>query len=358
MFYVQGHGKPRFSSLFKIITLIVILVLIAVPVFIFQKKRLLKQKEVVSLEEAQQQKENKPIIVKTAQAKREHFEDTLPAMGTIKGYIELDLKFEINGVVKEFRFKNGEMVKKGDLIAVLDQSEALVKLQYAKLQLEKHEKLYEIGAIAEAKLKEVKLEEKLARIELEKTELKAPFDGVVNNRKADDGQFVTINDRIATFSSIEEVVAEVGIIERDIGKIKLGQRVVVMADAAHPNIEFAGVIDNIASSFEGKSRTLNVRIRVPNRKQLLLSGMFTRVVIYIYEEDNALVIPAMALRKQKGEYSVLIVGQDETAEEKKVELAYLATEKAVIKSGLSEDELLIVEADGKLEAGNKVKIQK
>lgn len=362
MFYIQRHWKIKwkikFPLLFKIIAIIVILLLIAVSAFIFQKKRLSKQKEALALEEPQQQKEDKPIMVRVEQPKREDFEDTLPAMGSIKGYIELDLKFEINGVIKEFRFKNGEMVKKGDVIAMVDQSEFLVKLQYAKLQLEKHEKLYEIGAIAEAKLKEVKLEEKLARIELRKTKLKASFDGMVNNKKAEDGQFVTINDRIATFSTIEEVVAEVGIIERDIGKIKLGQRAVVRVDAAYPNIEFAGIVDNISSSFEGKSRTLNVRVKVPNQKQLLLPGMFARVVIYIYEEKNALVIPTIALNKQKGEYSVFTVGKDETAEEKKVKLAYLATEKAVIESGLTGDELLIVGADGKLEAGNKVKIQK
>lgn len=336
----------------------IIIILLLISRFILSKKQeaaSLKQITAVPTEELPPKKESRPVIVKAVQVKREDFEDTLPVMGTIRGYIEVDLKFGINGVIEEFKFKNGEKVKKGELIAALEQKDALVKHQYIQLKLAEHEKLYEIGAIAEIKLKEIRLEEELARLELEKTSLKAPFNGVINNREGEKGRFVTINDRVAAFSSIDEVVAEVGIIEKDMEKIKPGQKGIVKVDA-YPNFEFAGLVDNISSSFEGKSRTLAVRIKVPNQKELLLPGMFARVVIYIYEKSQALVIPAMALEKKAGDYSVFVVDKNEMVEERKVKVEYRSAESAVIESGLNEGETVIVEKEGELKAGERVKI--
>lgn len=295
------------------------------------------------------------IQVKVAPVKKGKFEDCLPAMGTIRGYIEVDLKFGINGSIEKFSFNNGDRVEKGEVIATLEQQDALVKYQYAELKLEEYEKLYEIGALTESKLKQVALEKELARIELEKTFLRAPFNGVINNREAETGKFVTINDRIATFSSIDEVVAEVGIIEKDIEKVKLGQKAIIKVDA-YPNVEFVGIVDNISSSFEGKSRTLNVRIKMPNAKQLLLPGMFARVIIYIYEKEDALVVPVWALDKKEGEYRVFVAEAGSKAELRKVEIDYLSSEEVVVSAGVEENELVIIEKSDELEDGSKIKV--
>lgn len=305
--------------------------------------------------EAQMQAQAEEVQVKAAPVKKGKFEDILPAMGTIRGYIEVDLKFGINGSIEKFSFNNGDRVEKGEVIATLEQGDALVKLQYAELKLEEYEKLYEIGALTESKLKQVELEKELARIELEKTFLRAPFNGVVNNREAETGKFVTINDRIATFSSIDEVVAEVGIIEKDIEKVRVGQKAIIKVDA-YPNIEFVGIVDNISSSFEGKSRTLNVRIKMPNAKQLLLPGMFARVLIYIYEKEDALIVPKLALDKKEGEYQVFVAGEDSKAHLRKVELDYLASEEAIVNSGVEENELVIIEKSGELQDGSAIKV--
>lgn len=353
-------SKKGVKGKYFIAAVIVILVFAA---GLWVKKGIDKKKEIKSVEEAalssqqqmQAQAQAKEIQVKVAPVKKEKFEDILPAMGSIRGYIEVDLKFGINGSIEKFSFNNGDKVEKGEVIATLDQGDAMVKYQYAELKLEEYEKLYEIGALTESKLKQVELEKELARLELEKTFLRAPFNGVINNREAETGKFVTINDRIATFSSIDEVVAEVGIIEKDIDKVRVGQKAIIKVDA-YPNIEFVGIVDNISSSFEGKSRTLSVRIKMPNPKVLLLPGMFARVMIYIYEKEDALVIPLLALDKKEGEYQVFVAGADSKAELRKVEIDYLASEEAVVNSGVEENESVIIEKSGELENGSTIKI--
>ncbi|MFH0772278.1 MAG: efflux RND transporter periplasmic adaptor subunit [Candidatus Omnitrophota bacterium] len=362
--YLKGFKKQaspkKVPSKHKYLPVLTVILLVLLAIFLYglisAKKEQIKTQK-LAVEVAMQEKTAEPAIVKVVQVEKRDFEDVLPAIGTIRGYVEFDLKFEVNGVIDKFNFKNGNKVQQGQIIAFLDQRDPTVRYNYAKIKLEEMKKLYEIGAIIESKLKQSELEEELAKIELEKTELKAPFDGIINNREAETGKFVTSNDRVATFSSIDEVVAEIGIIEKDIEKIKLGQRAIVKVDA-YPNIEFEGEVDNIASSFEGKSRTLTVKIRIPNPDELLLPGMFARVVIHIYDKKDALVLPITALEKKEEEYLVFIVENNETAKERKVKAGHISTENAVIDSGLSEGEFVVFERSRDLLDGDAVKVIK
>ena len=83
------------------------------------------------------------IPVKVYKTKEMSFKDTLPAMGTIKGFKEVELKFETSGVLESFNFEEGERIQEGDIIANLNQRDALLKLKYAELELEKARKLFE-----------------------------------------------------------------------------------------------------------------------------------------------------------------------------------------------------------------------
>lgn len=354
----KKHAWFSKKKLFISIAIIIVIVVLAAGFNVLKKQKTKIQAGPANLSlQVCPEAKKKIVMVKIAPVKMVDFEDFLPALGNIRGYVEVDLKFGINGSIEKFNFKDGEKVEKDQLIAVLQQDDAIVKQKYAQLKREEYEKLFKLGAIVESKLEQVRLEEQLAKIELEKTELKAPFNGVLNNREAEIGKFVTPNDRVATFSSINEIVAEVGIIEKDLEKIKVGQRAMVTVDS-YPNAEFEGVVDNVSSSFEGKSRTLTARIKVPNPKELLMPGMFARVIIYIYEQKNALVIPAVALERKAGEYWVFVVNKDSKAEKREIEIEYLTSEEAVVSSGLEKDELVAADKTGEIADGEEVSVLK
>ncbi|MEA3560451.1 MAG: biotin/lipoyl-binding protein, partial [Candidatus Omnitrophota bacterium] len=123
----------------------------------------------------------RPVLVRTLRATPIDFSDLLPVMGTIKGSTEIELRFEINGIIKSIYFREGAKIKKGDLVACLDSKDAQLKLNYAKNKLASmqaayqanlkkvdiHQKLYEAGVIIKSRLEEVMLESESAKFQVE-----------------------------------------------------------------------------------------------------------------------------------------------------------------------------------------------
>jgi membrane fusion protein, multidrug efflux system len=311
------------------------------------------------------------------------FKDELPVMGTVKGDLEIDLKFEVNGVVESINFREGDLIYKGDLIASLNKKDAQLKVDYSKSKLETakvqilaaekkleiHEKLYEIGGIIKAKLEEVELEARSAKLQAEssavelksaeaefkKTDMYASREGVLGSRDAEEGEFVTPNNKIATLYDTAQVAVELGIVEKDIDKIALGQQVNITVDS-YPGMVFTGGVDNVFPIIEGKSRTLTVRVKIHNSDALLLPGMFARAMITVAEFKNAMVVPSVSLHKTDEGYNIFIVGKDNAVFSRAAEVAYVTTDFTVISSGLNEDELVVVDTPQELKDGMPVKI--
>jgi RND family efflux transporter MFP subunit len=367
---------------------------------LMQKIPFLAKKEEVSTPTEEQKKEaaapEAPILpqVRTLKLKSLDFKDILPVMGSVKGITEIPLKFEINGVVKKLNFREGERIKKDDAIASIDSTDVELKVAYAKAkmnsaqaaynsvqkQLEIHKKLYEAGAIIKTKMEQIELEaesaryqletarseEELAANELRKTTIYASKDCVMGMREAEEGEFVTPQDKVATVYEINEVFVELGVVERDIEKIKLGQKAKVFVDA-YPNMIFEGTVAYVFPVVEGKSRTLTVKIKVANPNALLLPGMFARAEMSIVELPGALMIPASALINSGGLTLLSIVpsgtiqgniDEEQTGVAKvvKVKVGYLSSDYAQILEGASEDDLVILEVQGELKENSQVKI--
>jgi membrane fusion protein (multidrug efflux system) len=341
------------------------------------------------------QPEVRPVLVRVFKVKATDFQDILPVMGTVKGKTEIELKFEVSGIIKSINFREGEKIKKGDLIACLDPKDLLLRVTYSKnklnsaqaaynsilKKLEVHKKLYEAGAILKSKFEEVELETESAKFQVETTKnelelvenelnkscLYAAKDGVMGPRKKEEGEFVTPQDKMGSLLEISEVLVEVGVVERDIDKIKLGQKAKVYVDA-HPNITFEGTMDSIYPIVEGKSRTLTVKIKVPNPEGLLFPGMFARAEILIVTLKDAFIIPSTCLVSGgKGITLVpvipkesLEIGEDETqigtVQLRRANLGYLTSDYAQIKEGLKADDFVVLEAQGELKDNAKVKI--
>ncbi|MFH1782282.1 MAG: efflux RND transporter periplasmic adaptor subunit [Candidatus Omnitrophota bacterium] len=331
-----------------------------------------------------QQQQVEAIPVRCYRVSPTDFKDELPVMGTVKGSLEIDLKFEINGVIEVINFREGDVVYKKDLIASLNKNDMQLKVDYsnsklesaktqslaAKKKLEIHRNLYDIGGIIKAKLEEVELEAraaelqaktaevelKSAKAELKKTGLYAPRDGVLGSVDAEMGEFVTPQNKVATLYDTMKVFVELGIVEKDINKIALGQDVTVTVDT-HPGMTFNGTIDNVFPVIEGKSRTLTVRVGIENEEAMLLPGMFARAMIVIAEFDDALLVPSFGLEKTDEGYKVFIVDENnKSVSSRIVGVSYVTTDYTVIQSGLNDGELVVSEAPQELKDGIPVNI--
>ncbi len=343
------------------------------------------------------QEEPRLLLVRAFKTKAVNFQDALPVMGTVKGKTEIELKFEVNGIIKEIRFREGEKVKKGDEVASLDPKDALLKVSYGKnkynsaqssyksiqKKLEVNRHLYEAGAIIKSKLEEVQLEcesaafqvettkseMELAENELKKTVIYSTKDGLMGPREAEEGEFVTPQDKVGSILETAEVFVEVGVVERDIEKVKIGQKAKVFVDA-YPNMVFEGTVEYIFPVIEGKSRTLTVKIKVPNPQGLLFPGMFSRAEISIVDLKNAIMVPITCLISKGGIISAPTIplktiqqiedeeAQTGTVEMKKVALGYKTSDYAEVKEGLSAGDLVVIEVqgEGEFKDGTKVKV--
>jgi len=312
-------------------------------------------KELQKKGEKETQLGEEEVPVNVFRVARGTFQDTLSAMGTVKGGSEIELRFQVQGMIESFNFREGDKVRKGEIIARLDQSDALLKLKQAQIELEEYEKLYSIGAIVESKLEQARLAARLASSEFEKTYLRAHKDGIIGDKNVEVGEFITPNVKVATLVNLENVVVELGIIEKEIDRVFLGQKVTVNVDT-YPGIDFTGRVGNISPLIAGKSKTLTVKANLDNPGGLLLPGMFARVKISIFEKENALIIPSDSLDKSTGEFRVFVVGNDNVAYGQSVEVTYLSSDYAQIASGLNEGELVVVEKPESLTDGKKVRI--
>ena len=331
--------------------------------------------------------EEDALPVKSFKIKKMDFKDTLPCIGNVKGFEEIDLKFQTPGIIESFNFEEGERIQEGDIIASLIQRDALLKVKYSELELAKNQKLFEIGAINQTKLEQSKLELESAKSELDKTNIYAASNGLLGARLMDPGSYVSPSDNVGIFVRIDKIYAEFSIIEKDVPKLEIGQKAEVFVDS-FPDRSFTGTVDRIAPIIEGKSRTQTIKIELDNKDQVMKPGMFIRALIATYEEKDALVIPASALKKKETEYFVYVINKEEgagpegakedqvegtakkkswwpfgkkkvappkkegqekkpefgTIEIRKINVGYMTQDLVEVSEGLKEDELIVIEA--------------
>ncbi|MDD5504418.1 MAG: efflux RND transporter periplasmic adaptor subunit [Candidatus Omnitrophica bacterium] len=328
------------------------------------------------------------VTVRTYRVVRGDFTDMLSGMGTIRGDREIELRFESSGIVESMNFFEGDMVRRGDIVATLAQKDALLKLEYAKEKLktqelaeegvkkkvEIHQRLFDDGIIIKSKLEEIQLEYETAHAqsqmakkeiefalsELDKTYRYSPIDGVMGTRDIDIGEYVTPSIKIGSLYDTSVVIAEMGIIEKDINRIALGQKAKVVVDT-YPGVEFEGIIENIAPIVEGKSRTLTAKVRIKNTnpKGTLLPGMFARIWVFVYEKKNAIKLPSACLYDldNNNEFdSVYVVSSDNIAKAVPVSIGYVSTDYVEIVDGLREGEQVVSESMSELSDNAKVDV--
>lgn len=237
--------------------------------------------------------------------------------------------------------------------AGVDQAEAGLAEAQARLADQQNGSDSETIAQAQARLNRAKGQLQAVQIQLEETFIRSPFDGIVTQRFADEGAFVTptatasevtsaTSTAIVAIASGLEVIAEVT--EADISRIKVGQVVEIQADA-FPNQTFKGKVRLIApEAIEKLNVTVfQVRIQLLSGLDQLRSNMNTTVAFIGDQLADALVIPAVAVITQGGETGVLVPGESGPAEFKPVVLGSQAGDQIQVLDGLKEGDRIFID---------------
>ncbi len=277
------------------------------------------------------------LIKRTAKVERQPIKVQVVATGQIQPVYKVEIKSKASGEVLSLKLNEGDFVKKGTVIALIEKTDALAAYNQAEADLsvakatlkqvetntERSRKLFEQKLISQLEMDAALLELEQrkaqliraqaiydqARIRLNDCVVRSPIDGIVLDKPVDEGQVImgglnTVSGgtTIVTIADMSRVYVYANIDEVDVGKIKLGQEAQIVADA-FPEEKFIGKvlrIDPLAKVEQNVTR-FPVVIEVPNPKNRLLAGMNATVTITVYDNPNALVVPVEALKEMKGE---------------------------------------------------------
>jgi len=287
-------------------------------------------------------------------------------IGTIKPDEEVDLAFETSGKIISIFFKEGTKVKKGDLLAKINDrplQAQLEKLQVQKKLLESKEfrqrSLLDKDAISQESYDQIQTELQatmadinLVKARISETEMRAPFDGNIGLRYLSEGAYVTQSTKIARLVKLSPLKIEFAIPEKYTSEVKLGFPVTFTIDGIDNvfNAEVYAVdtkIDNL--------KQVVMRAIYPNKKEELNSGRYASVSLVLSKIEDALAIPSEALIPEMEGERVFVYKKGK-ASSVKVNTGLRTESQIQITSGLEPGDTLIVTGILQLRQGLPVQL--
>ncbi len=300
--------------------------------------------------------------VRTVIAQPEAMAESVVVTGTVRASESVDLHVEIAGKVTRLLLTEGAQAKRGDPLLQVDDSELrgqLVRAEerrnLAALREERLRLLKERGfsnlqdydtAVTELAVQAAEIA--LINTQIEKTVVRAPFDGVIGLRSVSEGAYVTPSTPIARLQAIEEIKIDLTLPEKYGSRVQTGQRIefaVAGVDGTCPAEIYA-----LEPQIDETTRTVLVRARARNPGGRFRPGAFARVTWHAAETPDALLVPAVAVVSNSGE-KTLYVASGGRAERRTVVTGQRSAGKVQIVAGLKAGERVIVSGIQSLRPG-------
>jgi membrane fusion protein (multidrug efflux system) len=285
---------------------------------------------------------------------------------TITSDIDAPVTARTGGEVTEILVEEGDLVKKGQLLARLDGERVRLQVKQAKANLEKTNREYERfinlhdrGLVSSAAFDEMKydLDALQARYELQQlnysyTYIRAPLTGIVSTRDIKIGQHLNSGDTTFRVTDTSELVAYLLIPQSELAKFSAGHAAKINVDAM-PERDFTATIARISPTIDTRNGTFRATAYINNDDGMLAPGMFGRVEIAYEKHSNALVIPTEAVL-QEDNVSVVYVVDNGAAVRRPIETGIESDGNIEVLSGLEGNEHIIVTGQNSLRDGSRV----
>ena len=273
---------------------------------------------------------------------------------------------KVGGEVRRLLVEEGDTVREGQVLAVLDGDRLRLEATEARANLAKLERDYarnlelsKRGLIGSAAFDTLRFElyaqraiTERAVLALSYTEVRAPIAGVVAERRVKLGNSVQPNDPMFVVTRPYPLLVHVHVPERELAKIAVGQRAEAQVDAAQG--AFPATIRRISPVVDPATGTFKVTLEFEQNAHLK-PGMFARVNIVYERRQNALLIPRAALLDGELGQTVFVVDHGKAAV-RKVRTGLANGGNVEVLSGLGDDEPVVVVGQNGLKAGNEVRI--
>jgi len=309
-----------------------------------------------------------PMVVEATKVVRQPLPQTIAAVGSLRSDESVTLRPEVAGRVNAILFKEGQNVSKGMTLVRLDPAINQAEVQQAKANLvlakSKFDRAVELSQRnfisgqakdeAENNLRVAEAAVALVEARLAKTEIKAPFAGVIGLRVVSVGDYVKEGSDMVNLESIDPLKVDFRVPETYMRQVQPGQTLTVTLDAL-PGRKFDGKVLAVNPLIDAAGRSVVIRAIVRNADTSLRPGMFTRVNLITRDDKDALVIPEQAIVPQGDEQFVFRI-VDGKAARVKVDIGQRRDGKVEVLKGLNVNDMVVTAGQLKLREGMPVTI--
>jgi RND family efflux transporter MFP subunit len=317
-------------------------------------------------------------------------QDTIDYTGRIEPAQRVEVRSRVSGYLEEIKFRDGQLVKAGDPLFVIDQqpfiatrdraranlAEAQAREKLGSAQFERVTRLVRSGASSTEELDRARgefesaqatvmlrqAELRSAELELSFTTIKAPISGMVSDRRVDVGNYLaggtSQGGMLTTIVSQSPVRAMVDLSEADFQRLrnegKFPDHVQVSLDGVKGMQ--AATIDFVDNEVSAHSGTVRLRASLANSDHAVMPGNFARVRIPVGPQQERLLVPDAAILSDQAKKLVLVVDANGQVSRKQVELGNLVGDKHVVLTGLKADDRVIISGGQRAKPGDKVQI--
>lgn len=263
----------------------------------------------------------RPVTVEAAKVQVVRLIDAMQAVGNLRSRQGVMLRPEVSGRVTQLNFRDGERVRKGQLLVQFDDQLPLAQVKQSQAELSiaqaNHKRNQELAgqsfistrsvdeSAANLEVAQAKLA--LAQATAARLKIVAPFDGIAGIRVVNVGDYLKDGSDVVNIEDIDAIFVDFRLPERFLTKVKRGQKATIDLDAL-PGRKFVAFIQAIDPLIDANGRSVGVRGCIDNRQLQLRPGMFARINTVFGERENALVVPEEAIVPQGGRQFVIKLG--------------------------------------------------
>lgn len=287
--------------------------------------------------------------------------DRIRTTGNVRANASINLSSEVSGMVTRIYFREGTVVRPGQLLVKINDSELQAELRRAEFSLElmreteeRQRKLLESGGASREEynttrneLNGLEAEVELIRAQIARTEIRAPFAGVLGLRYIDEGSYISPTTRIATLQDLDAIKIDFSISERYMGHVHPGTPLNFRVQGMDEVL--TGEVYAIEPQIDTRTRTAMIRAQSENPGGMLRPGAFASVDLIIASYDDAVMVPSNALVPGVSGYAVF-VARDGRAVETPVETGTRTSDLVHITHGITPGDTVLT--SGMLQVGN------
>jgi len=326
-----------------------------------------------------------PVVLKTVPVR-------LYAIGNVEPYTTVSLKARVDGQIVSVHFKEGDEVRQGAVLFEIDARPFAASLRQAQANLLKDKALLDRANEQEKRYKDLLAKNFIspdayeqvrtnaetaaatvagdeaaienAKLSLEYCTIRSPVTGYAGRIQIQQGNLVKANDTnpLVTINQIVPVYASFSVPEQNIADIRRyqasGELKVQATFTNSTHAPIAGKLSFLDNSADTTTGTIKLKAEFPNTDKALWPGQFVNVVLTLYDQKDAVVVPSAAVQNGPNGQYVFVVKLDLTAELRNIKIARAEGDDTVVASGLRPGDQVVTVGQVRLAPGTKVSVGK